>query len=227
MSSIRSLLRPLVPFALRERRHRENLTQRFGLLDIGPEKTLAYVSPGSTFGRNCRIGSRTYVTHSDIGDYSYIESDSRVSYVSMGRFSAVANFAQVGLAGHALGRAVSTHPAFYLYRPRLGYGFVASDAREEFQGTRVGNDVWIGASACVLDGVSIGDGVVVGAGAVVTSDVPDFAIVVGVPARVLRYRFDDETIGYLQELRWWDRSDGWLRSHAPYMHDVALLRAKV
>ena len=68
----------------------------------------------------------------------------------------------------------------------------------------IGHDVWIGYGAIIMDGVTIGTGAVVAAAAVVTKDVPPYAIVAGVPARIIRYRFDDDTIRRLLESRWWD-----------------------
>lgn len=78
---------------------------------------------------------------------------------------------------------------------------------EEFgQGrdTVIGHDVWIGHNAMILPGVTLGHGVIVGAGAVVTRDMPDFAVVAGNPAQVVRMRFDPETIAALLRLAWWD-----------------------
>jgi acetyltransferase-like isoleucine patch superfamily enzyme len=73
----------------------------------------------------------------------------------------------------------------------------------------IGNDVWIGQNAIILPSVArIGDGAVIGAGAVVTKDVEPYSIVVGNPARLLRYRFSQETIVKLQESRWWEKSVG-------------------
>ncbi len=68
----------------------------------------------------------------------------------------------------------------------------------------IGNDVWIGANAIILPGVNIGDGAVIGAGTVVTKDVPPYAIVGGNPARVIKYRFDENTINTLLKIKWWD-----------------------
>ena len=68
----------------------------------------------------------------------------------------------------------------------------------------IGNDVWIGYEAVILAGVTIGDGAIIGTRAVVTRDVPPYTIVGGVPARVIRRRFSQETIAALLRLRWWD-----------------------
>lgn len=67
----------------------------------------------------------------------------------------------------------------------------------------IGNDVWVGANASILSGVTIGDGAVVAAGAVVVDDIPPYAMVGGVPARIIKYRFSDEIIQQLLNIRWW------------------------
>jgi len=72
---------------------------------------------------------------------------------------------------------------------------------------RIGNDVYIGYHVIILSGVTIGDGAVIGAGSVVAGDVPPYAIVAGNPAHIVRYRFDEETITKLLEIRWWDWPD--------------------
>lgn len=73
--------------------------------------------------------------------------------------------------------------------------------------TKIGNDVWIGQNAVIMAGVNIGDGAVIGSGAVVTKDVPDYAIAVGVPAKVIKYRFSEEQIKALKKIKWWEWSD--------------------
>ena len=96
----------------------------------------------------------------------------------------------------------STHPLFY--NPFLGYAEKDLLTRTELT---IGNDVWIGHNAILLSGVSsIGDGAIIGAGAVVHQDVPPYAVMVGNPARVIRYRFSEETIGKLLEEKWWEKS---------------------
>ena len=88
--------------------------------------------------------------------------------------------------------------------------------------TIIGNDVWIGRQATIMPGVRIGDGAIIGAHAVVAKDVPAYAVVVGNPAKVVRFRFEDETIEFLEALRWWDFSDGQLDRAIPYLTSLDL-----
>jgi acetyltransferase-like isoleucine patch superfamily enzyme len=83
--------------------------------------------------------------------------------------------------------------------------------------TVVGSDVWTCAGTTFLPGVKLGDGVIVGAGAVVTKDVPPYAIVAGNPARIVRYRFDEEQIAALLEIRWWDWPKDKVREAVPLL----------
>ena len=86
---------------------------------------------------------------------------------------------------------------------------------EDCPKTIIGSDVWIGAHAQIKSGLTIGNGAVVAAGAVVTRDVPPYAIVGGVPAKVIRYRFDEKAIEALMSLKWWEWSDEKLQQYAP------------
>lgn len=90
------------------------------------------------------------------------------------------------------------------------------------RGVLIGNDVWIGANAFINSSKvhCIGDGAIIGAGAVVTHDVPPYAVVCGVPARVVKYRFTPEQIDILLRVKWWDQSDEWLFQHREYLVDM-------
>ena len=85
--------------------------------------------------------------------------------------------------------------------------------KEVKSATTIGNDCWIGENVFFAGGLTIGDGAVVLAGAVVTKDIPPYAIVGGVPAKVLKYRYDDETVKWLLDFKWWNKDINWLREN--------------
>lgn len=90
----------------------------------------------------------------------------------------------------------------------------------------IGNDVWIGQYAVVLPSCkSIGDGAVIGAGSIVTKDVPPYAIVAGNPAKILKYRFNKQTIERIQQIRWWDKDVKWLKENVNSFQDTNSLFA--
>jgi acetyltransferase-like isoleucine patch superfamily enzyme len=149
------------------------------------------------------VAAKLYQCH--VGKYSSIHPGIIGSKTMFGRYCQVAPGSQVGISGHPTDW-LSTH--FFQYRADfLGYPeddpFKLAGAFVEAVPTQIGNDCWIGANCFVKAGVTIGDGAIVGAGAVVTHDVPAFAIVGGVPAKLIRYRFEDAVIEQLLELRWW------------------------
>jgi hypothetical protein len=128
---------------------------------------------------------------------------------------------------HPLEPFVSTHPIFYLRGPFAPWNLATRNYRSEYQPTTVGNDVWIGLRAAIRDGAVVGDGAVIAAGAIVTRDVPPYAIVAGVPARIIRYRFTPAIIRSLLAFKWWDRDEPWLRANWLRFHDVERLLREV
>jgi virginiamycin A acetyltransferase len=140
-----------------------------------------------------------------VGKYAAIHPGIVGAQTVFGRYSQVAAGSQVGIGGHPT-NWLSTH--YFQYRADLaGYPsedpFGLLDGFDESAPTSIGNDCWIGAHCFIKAGVTIGDGAIVGAGSVVTGNVPPYAIVGGVPARVIRYRFEPDLIAQLLELRWW------------------------
>jgi len=158
----------------------------------------------SSFGAYCEVGARKQVSECSFGDYSYIVSDADIIYATVGKFCSIAAHTRINPGNHPLERVALNH---FTYRSSA-YGLGEDDA-DFFQWRRdhhvtLGHDVWIGHGAILLPGVSVGNGAAIGAGAVVSRDVPPFAIVVGVPGRVLRYRFAPEIIAALARIAWWD-----------------------
>ena len=84
----------------------------------------------------------------------------------------------------------------------------------------MGNDVWIGAGAILLEGITVGDGAVVAAGAVVTKDVPAYTVAGGVPAKFIRNRFDESETEFLKDFKWWEKDDKWLKDNWELFSDI-------
>jgi chloramphenicol O-acetyltransferase type B len=164
----------------------------------------AFASRSSRFEGHNRIYAACTVIESQLGRFSYVSRGARVVNSAVGRFCSIGPEALVGGLGVHPTRWLATHPVFYSSRRQTGgVTFSPNSQLEELPGVTLGHDVWIGARAIVLDGISIGSGAVVAAGTVVTEDVPPYAIVGGVPARIVRKRFDEATIERLLRLQWW------------------------
>lgn len=170
-------------------------------------------------GRFVLVDAGVWVYDSEIGNYSYIADGARIARTEMGRFCSIGPMAYVGLPQHPSKGFISSHPLFYQNIPGRGFDYADRDYFEGFAPTQIGNDVWIGANAMIKGGVKIGHGAIIGAGAVVTKDVPPYAVCVGVPAKVLRNRFDPDTIEFLLGFRWWDKEEAWLRENWKAFHN--------
>lgn len=169
----------------------------------------------TVFGRYNEVGPRTRLAECSFGDYAYVVNDSNLIYTDVGKFASIASHVRVNPGNHPLPRAALSH---FTYRASA-YGLGEDEAeffawRRSFR-CRLGADCWLGHGAIVLPGVSVGIGAAVGAGAVVTKDVPDFAVVAGNPARVLRYRFAEEIRAALLRISWWDWDHDRLRDELP------------
>jgi acetyltransferase-like isoleucine patch superfamily enzyme len=153
---------------------------------------------------NVRLGARVEVAAGvAIGAYTYVNADSVIESGAIGRFCSIASRASIGPTEHPY-EQFSTHPVAF-DGPQWGRPGRMPPQRKK--PPSIGNDVWIGRGAVVMRGVEIGDGAVIGANAVVTHDVPPYAVACGVPARVVRYRFDEPVILRLRESRWWEKLD--------------------
>lgn len=131
----------------------------------------------------------------------YILPDEGTEKIKIGSYCSIGTGVSFNLFGNAWHRHdwISTFP-FRLNFPDCKF----NDGYIDNGGITVGNDVWIGSEAMIFDGVTIGDGAVIAARSVVNKDVPPYAIVAGVPAEIIKYRFSDEEIALLLDTKWWD-----------------------
>jgi len=160
---------------------------------------------GSTVHATSKVESGSTFYDSQIGKYSFCGYDCEISHAQIGAFCSIANEVLIGGGLHPIDWA-STSPVFYDNRDSISKKF-SKHARPVQKTVVIGNDVWIGSRAIIMQGVTIGTGAVIGAGSVVTRDVPPYAVVAGVPARLIRMRFDDSLISRLLSSEWWQLSD--------------------
>lgn len=126
-----------------------------------------------------------------IGEHCYISGFCGLNHVIMGNYCSIGPSVLIGNMEHSI-EAFSTSPSIF------------SEGKHD-QETLIGNDVWIGAQSFIKIGVSIGDGAVIGAQSFVNKDVPPYAIVVGTPARILKYRFDEDIRKKIQKTKYWTK----------------------
>lgn len=166
----------------------------------------------SLIGKHNTFSDNVFISGSSIGDFTFIQKNTNVINADVGKFCSIAAGVRIGLGSHPLSY-VSTHPSFYSASQPLAKTFAKQDIFLPFKKTFIGHDVWIGENALIKDGVRIGTGAVVGAGAIVTKDVSEYAIVVGAPAKIVRFRFDEATRQKIMKTQWWDKSVRWLEEN--------------
>jgi acetyltransferase-like isoleucine patch superfamily enzyme len=181
-------------------------------------------------GKN-KIWSHTAIFNSEIGYMTYVGDNCKLPSIKIGKYCSLADHIELILGNHPTSVFVSTYPAFYLNTPFFGKVYTDKKLFEDYSYAdndnkwlvTIGNDVWVGKGAKIKNGVRIGDGAIIASYAVVVKDVPPYAIVGGVPAKVIRYRFEPDEIDWLLNFKWWDKDDTWIEKHAQYFKDIRIL----
>lgn len=181
----------------------------------------SYIFDGSILCGKNYIGKNTLLKNTTVGFGSYVNNDCDLTDTRIGKYSSIGTGVKTVLGNHPLDGHVALHPAFYSKAGALGYTYVDKDTYEEFSyideenrfQVSIGNDVWIGNDVRILGGVTIADGCAIGAEALVTKDTVPYGIYAGIPAKLIRKRFDDETITVLSEQKWWDKGEDWIKDH--------------
>lgn len=156
------------------------------------------------FGEFVEIGANNTIIESSIDNFSYTGENCQIIYSEVQRYVNIASYVRLNPSPHPMHWASQHH---MLYRKEM---FDFGDDDESFFDWRrerrvvVGNDVWLGHNVTVMGGVTVGDGAVVGSGAIVTKSIPPYAIAVGNPARIIKYRFDSTIIEKIMAIKWWD-----------------------
>jgi len=175
----------------------------------------------SSFGKYNTLQKYARLRDAKLDDYSYVSRNTQVYNATIGKFCCIGPNVLIGLGAHPTKDYVSSHPLFYSTIGQAGgLSIVDKNLFDEFPHTTIGNDVWIGANAIIKYGIKIGNGAIIGSGAVVTKDVEPYSIVAGVPAKVLKYRFSQEQIDFLENFQWWNKDLDWLKNNKEYFQNI-------
>lgn len=175
----------------------------------------------SFLGKWVSIGANNKITESTFGDYTYTVDDVTINCAQIGKFTSIASHVTINPSNHPSHRVTQHH---LTYR-RVEYQVGKQDDQTVFNWRKanpvtIGHDVWIGHGAIIMKNVKIGYGAIIGSGAIVTKDVPDYAVVVGNPGRIIKYRFPEEVIQTLLNIQWWDWPDDKFRANFQDFYDL-------
>ena len=169
--------------------------------------------------KSTKIGKRYSLYNVKIGFGSAVGPNATISHTEIGKFCSLGPNLLCGWGIHPT-NGISINPSFYSTAKQNGFTFSKTNKIEERKKIIIGNDVFIGANVTVLDGVVINDGAIIGAGAVVSKNIPAYAIAVGCPIQIIKYRYNEEIIKELIDLKWWNQNDEVFQKVEEYFFEV-------
>lgn len=170
----------------------------------------AYIHYKSNISKYSKIKHGAKIFQSKIDAYSYVSRNTALYYTTVGKFCSIGMDTKIGLPTHTISH-LSTSPIFTEKINATGFTWSKKTLNMPYKPVTIGNDVWIGDNVIILGGVTIGNGAIIGAGAIVTKDIPDYSIVVGIPAHIIRYRYNIGIINMLNNIKWWNLSPSFLK----------------
>lgn len=182
---------------------------------INMDSTICNVVKGS----NVRLYPIYHLYNVKIGNNTYISFNSYITHTDIGHCCSIGPNLICGWGIHPL-NGISTSPMFYSTQKQNGMTLASANKIEERKPIVIGNDVFIGANVTILDGVKIGDGAVIGAGAVVSKDIPPYAIAVGNPIKIIRYRMSEGHINAMRRIQWWNWDEENLKEVEKMFFDI-------
>lgn len=167
-----------------------------------------------------------------LGYGSYIGSYSSLS-AEIGKFTSIGPHVICNFGKHTYTYPyATTSPCFYSLSCQNGNTFAKEQLIDECSfydkknkiAIKIGSDCWIGERVFIVGGITIGDGAVILANAVVTKDVPPYSIVGGIPGKVLKYRYDADTIKFLEKIQWWNNTSKWFKNNWKLLSNIEELK---
>ena len=179
----------------------------------------AYADRKTKFSGHNFVGYNSFLSECNIGLGSYIADFSVLYHTSVGKYTSVGSGVMTAVGHHPIDECVTTCPSFFSKNPPNGISYRYTEYQERKlvgdgkYSITIGSDVWIGSHVTLLEGICVGDGAIVGAGSVVTRDIESYGVYCGNPARLVRWRFQEEKKKELQKLQWWNKEEKWIQDN--------------
>lgn len=162
------------------------------------------------------LGRRNLIRNVTIGKGTYTGTNTIIKNTDIGKYFCLSWNISIGGGNHDYSH-VSMYTDYWFKRT---FGIETQSQSKATKRVKIGNDVWIAAGVNIVNGVTIGDGCVIGAGSVVTKDIPPYSIVVGVPGKIIKKRFDEEMIELLEAIKWWDWSEDKIKKNIDFLRNT-------